>query len=176
MPLPTTHYGAQIFHGPVTFGDRVYLPAESVDDDHVSSDDAKRISSEKVVHRIDLNYRQADGSDVVSATELLRVLRGAGTLLSAEVRPTTAPTGGDKQFTVDIQKAADGSNSWTSLLDAAEVVDSTSVNHTNQVVTLAADATIDAGDAVRVVVTASGSTGSQGQGFVVSAAVAEEPS
>jgi len=174
MSTTTDHRGNHIFHGDVSFGGNMYPPDGAVDDDHISSNVNKRISDAKLVHRYALNHGQADGSDVASETKLLHIARGDGELLGFEVRPTTAPTGGDKQYTVDIQKDADADGSWSSLLDAVITVDSSSVDDTLQAATLVADPSFEDGDALRIVITASGSTGSQGQGFVAAAIVKEQ--
>ena len=84
--------GVHVFHDSVTFAGPFYPPAESIGNAAIKSDANNRIAAAKVIHRVDLNYGQADGADVVSVTKLLRICRGAGTLLGVEVRPTTAPT------------------------------------------------------------------------------------
>lgn len=125
------------------------------------------ISADKLQHRHVVRSTQANGADVASSTELLHIAKAAGTVRSVEVRVTTAPTGGDKQFTVDVQKASDGSGSWTSLLTGVITVDSGEADDTKIAGTLVASPSFVEGDAVRVVVAASGSTGSQGQGVAV---------
>jgi len=174
--MSTDIRGDTIFHDDVSFGAGVFVPAGSFDDDAISSNANKRIQSSKVVQRVDLNYQQADGVDVATASVLLRLCRGAGKLLDFQVRPTTAPTGGDKKYTVDLQKAADASAVYSTLLDAPITVDNTSVNETKQQATLIASPVTAAGDAIKVIVTASGSTGSQGQGVIVTASYEEAPS
>lgn len=176
MAQETQHRGPQIFEDNVTFQGNTYFPENSIDARAISDDANHRLAAAKQVHRFDLQYQQADGGDVASATQKLRLARGAGTLVAVEVRPTTAPTGGDKQYTVDVQKASNGSASWSSLLNAALAIDATDANETKAAATLAATPTYAAGDALRIVVTASGSTGSQGQGFVVLIALEEQPS
>lgn len=166
--------GDQIFHDNVTFSGTISVPAGSFDTDDISTDANKRIADTKIVHRPDMNYAQANGSAVVSATQLLRVCRGAGELLGFEVRPTTIPTGGDLQYTVDIQKASNASSSWSSLLSAVVTVDSADANDTLITATLAATPTTADGDALRIVVTTSGTTGTQGQGFVATAVYKEQ--
>lgn len=152
---------------------RITLPDESINNAVIASD--ARVEATKLQHQHCLSYQQAGGTDVVTATVLLHLAKGDGELVDLSVRPITAPSGGDKQYTVDIQKAADGSSSWTSLLDAAvEVsVSESSADNTAQQAVLASSPSYDATDAIRVVVTASGSTGSQGQGVLVTATVRE---
>lgn len=164
----------RVYHGNVSIGGNFYPPNSFLKNAHVSSDANDRLSDAKLIHRYALNHGQADGADVASETKLLHIARGDGELLGFEVRPTTAPTGGDKQFTVDIQKDADGGGSWSSLLNAVITVDSSSVDDTLQAAVLIATPTYEDGDALRIVITASGSTGSQGQGFVAAAIVKEQ--
>lgn len=174
MPT-TTVKNPWTFTSTVSFGDTVSLPANTIGNTEVTTVANDRIDAEKLEHRVDLNHYQADGSDVVSETIPLRVCRAAGELISIEVRPITAPTGGDKQYTVDIQKAADGSASYATMLSAAIVVDNSSVDETLQAGTLVGTPTTADGDCLQLVITASGSTGSQGQGFIVTAVYQEDP-
>jgi hypothetical protein len=169
-------HGDQVFHGNVSFLQNFYPPAGAINNSHVSSDANNRIAAAKLIHRIDLHYSQADGADVVAATVLLRICRGIATLLGVELRPTTVPAGGDKAYTVDVLKASDGSSSWTSLLTGVITISSADAADTKQAGTLIGTPTTAAGDAIRVVVATSGSTGSQGQGFVLTIYLEEQPS
>lgn len=125
------------------------------------------VSADKLSNRIAINYGQDTGSDVVSATKVVHVCRAAGTVKSVEVRPLTAPTGGDKQFTVDVKKAVDGSGTFSSLLSAVVTVDNTAPDQTREQGSLITTPSVADGDAIQIVVTASGSTGSQGQGVQI---------
>lgn len=120
-------------------------------------------------------YGQANGSDVASATQVIYTAQFPAEVLSVDVRLSTAPTGGDKQFTVDVQQAADGSGSWSSLLSSVITASASDADDDVLPGVLIGDPSLDATDSIRVVVTASGSTGSQGQGFAVSIRVAEAP-
>lgn len=143
----------------------VNLPDNTVDDDAVND---TTISSQFVVR-----YSQADGSDVASATEAVHCVYGdTVTVVGVEVQPQTAPTGGDKQFTVDVQKSA-AAAAYATILSAVVTVDNTSVDRTVQAGTLSTTTASD-GDSFRVVITASGSTGSQGQGVVVTLILKEK--
>jgi len=165
-----------IFHDAVSIAGQLSLPDGSVDNAAFSAVASGRLATTKQLHRIDFHYDQAPGSDVVTATKLLRIARGAGTVLGIEVRPITAPTGGDRAFTVDLEKAADGSGSWSSLLSSAVTVNSSSTDNTKQSGTLIGNPTVAAGEAIRLSIAASGSTGSQGQGVIVTVWYEEDPS
>lgn len=163
-------------NGSVSFTGSLFMPSGSISNAHISNDANSRIAAAKLVHRYDLAHGQANGADVVTQTQLLRVCKGAGQLKSLEVRVTTAPAGGDKQFTVDVQKAADGSGSWSSLLDSVLTFADGDSDDTLKQATLVASPLTAAGDAVRIVIAASGSTGNQGQGFACTAVYEEQSS
>lgn len=161
--------------GTATFSGTVYLPAESVTNSTFSTSSGNRLAASKVVHRVDLEYNQINGTSVASETRVLRICKGAGTFKGVKVRPTTAPTGGDRAFTVDVQKAADASGSWTSILSSVVTVNSSSADNTVQNGTLNGTPTTAADNAIRIVVTTSGSTGTQGLGVAVSIHYEEAP-
>lgn len=174
--MATNLEGTIEFPGTVTFSGTVYMPAGTVNNAAFSSSSANRLDASKVVHRVDMNYWQVNGTDVVDATVVLRVCKGAGTFKGVTVRPYTAPTGGDKAFTVDVKKASDGGNTFASILSSVVTVNSSSANGTLQNATLSGTPTTVAGDAIQVVIDATGSTGSQGQGVCVSIYYEESPS
>lgn len=149
------------------------IPNETIENAAIKSDAA--IAATKLQQQYLLSYQQAPGTNVVAATHLLHIAKGAGELIGLAVRPITAPTGGDLAYTVDIQKAADASGTWTSLLDAPlEVsVAESSANNTIYAGDLVATPTYSAEDTLRIVIALSGSTGSQGQGLIVTATVRE---
>lgn len=161
-----------IFQGNVRVNGNLYPPAGSIGNTEIEAGAA--IDATKLIHQFPISYAQANGSDVASATQLLHVFRGAATILSVEVVPATAPTGGDKQFTVDFKLGNAGSG-FATILSGVITVDSSSVTRTVQTGTLTTTAAAD-GDTLEVVITASGSTGSQGQGFVTTCFVSEAPS
>lgn len=162
---------AVTFGGSVTMTNSCRLPAGTVDDRAVS--DGAAIAAGKLVHRHQLRYQQAAGVTVVSATEIIHLASLSGSLKAVRIRPITAPTGGDLKFTVNVEKAANGSDSWTALLDAVVNIGNTDTSHTIKTGTLAATPTYSANDAIRVEIVASGATGTQGLGVVVEVEVDE---
>lgn len=173
--MATRYTDAVEFEGTTTFTGTVRMPTGSLTNASFSSSSSDRLTAAKVVHRVDLTYSQANGSNVASETKVLRICRGIGTVKAVKVRPTTAPTGGDKAYTVDVLKAGDASGSWTSLLSSVITVNSSSADNTLQSGTLIGTPTTAADDSIRIVVTASGSTGSQGQGVCVTIFYEENP-
>lgn len=133
------------------------------------------IAASKLEHRHSPAHAQASGSDVATKSEVIHIVRGAtGTLVAFEVAIDTAPTGGDKQFTVDLQVST-GGGAFATVLSSVVTVNQTDADRTISNATLASTALVD-GDALKVVVTASGSTGSQGQGVRATAWLDEDPS
>lgn len=122
--------------------------------------------AEQMEHQFHVTYVQVGGTDVVDATQTIYLATGAGTIEAVEVRPETAPTGGDKAYTVDVKKAANASTSFASILSAPITMNSSDANGTLNTGTLSTTTYSD-GDAFQVVVDATGSTGSQGQGLIL---------
>ena len=120
-----------------------------------------QIPSSKTVHRYRQVYNQAAGTDVVTETRILFIARAAGVWNSIEVFPAVAPTGGDKQFTVDVQKSS-GGGAFATILSGVVTVNSSSADRTQQNAGINTTAIAD-GDVFEVIVTASGSTGTQGK-------------
>lgn len=143
----------------------VTLPASSITNAMI--EDAAEIDVDKLQRRPTILYTQPAGSDVASETKIVHMVAAAGTIRKIRVRPGAAPAGGDKQYTVDVKKAADGSGSFASVLDAVTTITSADTGHTSQDADLVASPTVAADDVLQIVVTASGSTGSQGQGLTV---------
>lgn len=131
------------------------------------------IDASKVIHRHAIRYAQPSGSDVASATQLVHTFRNTATIVAVEVVTQTAPTGGDKEFTVDV-KLGNQSTAFATILSAPIEVDSTVASREVKVGSLSTSAAAD-GDTLQVVIAVSGSTGSQGQGVLVSVWVSEEP-
>jgi hypothetical protein len=151
----------------------IVLPANSVTDASVQT--AAGIQASKVQQQYVITYRQKTGTDVASATEDTYIVHGAtGTVIGVDVVCTTAPTGGLKQFTVDVQKG-NQSTGFTTLLTAVVTYDQSKANKQVVAGTLIASPTLANDDTIRVVITASGATGSQGQGLVVVVTIREDP-
>lgn len=163
------------FQGTVSFGGDVGLPAGTVDDTAFSSTSGDRLTYEKQEHYRQIVYTQDGGTDIVTQTRLVYLAKGAGEVTHVWIRPATSPSGGDKQYTVDVKKAADGSSSFTSILSAAVTISSADTSNTQQAATVTTS-TMSAKDCLEIVITASGSTGSQGQGLIVVIGIAEQPS
>lgn len=132
---------------------------------------AAAIASSKLVNRICPTYKVADGTDVASTggdgvpVYVCSKTNGA-TLKGVHVVCPDAPSGGDKTFTVDVKKAAAGSAAATMLTTPVTYPNATA-DYTVRADVTPATTAIANGDTLLVVVTASGSTGTQGQGLCV---------
>jgi hypothetical protein len=140
----------------------LYIPAGSITNAEIASSAA--IGAGKVVQEFARDSRQANGADVASKTELIHTARAAGTIGALKVALTTAPTGGNKKFTVDLQKST-GGGAFATVLSAVVDIDNTDTSLTVVSGTLAASAYVS-GDIFAIVWTASGTTGNQGQGAI----------
>src|SRR5574343_1878036 len=132
------------------------------------------IAATKQQHQYPISYWQADGTDVAAAIVPIYIVRGAtATVAEVEAQCVDSPAGGDKKFTVDLQKANAGTPSPATLLSA--VIDYTNGTADCTVKTgTVASPTLAAGDMLLVVVAVSGSTGTQGQGLVVTVTLRED--
>ena len=159
MAEPTVISGDLIVRGAFSAGS-IVVPAEQITDAAVSNTAA--IAASKLIHHFPVHYSQAAGADVTSVTMPVHVAKANGTISAFKVLPTAAPAGGDKKFTVDLQKSTSAGN-YATVLSSVVTIDNTSVNKTPQTGTLSAT-TYLTGDTFQMVLTASGSTGNQGQG------------
>jgi hypothetical protein len=150
----------------------LYIPAGSITNTELATNAA--IAASKAVHHFAKHYGQDNGADVASKTHLLHAAKTAGVLAAVEVAVSTAPTGGDKKFTVDVQKST-GGGAFATMLSAVVTIDSGKSNFSVTAGTISG-ASYAAGDILEVIVTASGSTGSQGQGLSVDAYLQEATS
>jgi hypothetical protein len=134
---------------------------------------AAGVQANKLQQQREYSHRQATGTAIVAMTEDIAVVGGAGTVVGVTVMESTAPTG-DHVTTVDVQKSTGGGAFATILTGTI----SYSVSQANLAVvagTLLSVPALLAGDVLRVIVTVSGSTSSQGQGLVVTVTTNEAP-
>lgn len=140
------------------------VPAGVVTDNEIQAN--SNIDGDKFTQRFVAVYNQATGSDVTTETRIVYTGRKAGILTAVTVFPSTAPTGGgDKKFTVDVQKST-GAGAFATVLSSVVTVDDSSVDRTSQSATINPAAYL-AGDTYEVIITASGSTGTQGKDVCV---------
>ena len=150
----------------------ITLPSDTVKNDNVTS--GADIDADKLEHQHAIEYQQADGSDVVAATVPIHIVRGvSGMIVDIEVVCQHSPSGGDLAFTVDLQKANEGSPVLTTVLTGVITIDSTISEYEVEPGTINL-ANLAAGDTLALVIAVSGSTGSQGQGLIVTTTIRED--
>jgi len=137
---------------------------------------AAGIAATKLQRRISAPYSQADGSDIAAAIVPVHVVRGAtATVVGVDVACVDAPSGGDKAFSVDVQKADEGTPTPATVLTGTIAYSATQSDCEVESGTISASpAALVTGDTVLVVVAVSGSTGTQGQGLIVTVTIDED--
>jgi len=149
------------------------LATSSITDANVAS--AAAISYLKVTHMLLADYAQDSGADVATKTNAIYCCRSASgaVVFDVAVVVDTAPTGGDKAYTVDVKRST-GGGAFATILTGVVTVNSSSTTRSVNVASITGTTfTLVQGDILQVVVTASGSTGSQGQGVRVVCRIAE---
>lgn len=174
---PEILYGQKIFNGPVSFGSTVSLPETEtvVGDEQCSA--SRPLATSKTRHRVMITYQQALGSDVVSQSMKVYTAPYDGTLTRVIVTPDTGPAGGgDKKFTVDVQKVTPG-GAYATVLTGVVDIGNGHANNTPEEGGISGSADdYTANDSFKVIIAASGSTGTQAQGLNVTLVFDEDPS
>jgi len=148
------------------------IPGGTVDDAAVKA--AAGLSASKLQHQHCLTYSQADGSDVAAAIVPIYTVRGtSATIVAVEVVCVDAPSGGDKAFSVDLQKADEGTPTPATVLTGTIAYSQTQNDCEVEPGTIDSAGLVQ-GDTLLAVVAVSGSTGTQGQGLVVTVTVRED--
>ncbi len=140
-------------------------PAGFLSNSHVAAGAA--IDSGKLGQEPALNYYQAPGSDIATATADLHVCNVAGVVDTVQAAVTGVIASGDRSVTVDILKST-GGGAFASILTSVLTLNSSNT------IRVPVDATITtttfaATDLLRIVVTQiAGTTGTRPQGLIVS--------
>jgi hypothetical protein len=169
MATPSTHQGDHYYTGNVRFRD-VDLSEQCVNDDHVASD--ADIAATKLVHQFPLNYTQAPGSDIATATLDLHIAYGDGDIVSVEAAVTGVAATGDRSVTVDLHKSTGGA-AFATVLSAPITLDIGNALRVLEAGSLSTTTYLD-GDLLRMIVTqVAGSAGTRPQGLIVTVFVRE---
>lgn len=142
---------------------------------------AANIDPDKLEHRHVISYIQADGADVADTTGdgyavYACKATGGATVKSVQVICQDAPSaeeGDDKAFTVDVKLTNAEAEAPASILKAAIGITGKDGNYEVKDGALKATA-LAAGDVLLVVVAATGTTGTQGQGLLVQIEIDEK--
>jgi hypothetical protein len=165
---------AGVFTGQVRFVAAV-LQDGAVTDDMIAA--GAGIDPTKLDHQHAIRYYQADGSAVVSAIVPIYTAHAAGAIADVQVQCLDAPATGANpteqyQFTVDVQIANMDTPAPESVLTDAVLIDD-AVSDCEVIEAPVATAAYAAGDCLILVIVASGSDGTQGQGLIVTITVRE---
>jgi hypothetical protein len=167
---PEYHYLDQVFPGDVQFTGTIGLPTGSLTSAMVAS--AANVAEAKLQHRVHIQYNTPDGTDITTLTTPVFLAYKGCTVLAVQALCIDNCAGGDKKFTVDVQKSTAGgaaASILTAALDFASKTDLTTYS-----ATLSGTPTLVATDMLQVVTTVSGSTGDQGQGLIVDIVLKED--
>lgn len=169
---PSTHYAPETFYGAVTIVGAFYVPDGCIDNEAIGANASNPIDAEKVERDFFVTHETDVDSAAASFDLVKRICQAAGEVVDVEIAIVTPPTG-DYKVAVDVQHW--NGSSWVSILDAVEDVDSTYTANTRQVITLSGSITLADGNMIRIMGTASGSSGTQGQGLIVQVRCREKP-
>ena len=160
-----------IVNGPFS-AQSITLPNSSVGDSAV--DATRPLGRTKSWHQTHRSGGQAPGSVVVAQTLDLFIANGAGTLVSFKAAITgTLATDASRHVQVDLQKSTGGGTFATML---SGVIDLTSASTLRTAVNAAlSSSALVAGDILRAIVTVSGGAGTQADGLIFDATIAEAP-
>jgi len=129
------------------------------------------IETSKTVHRHVLNYSQANGASMASATVPIHIVRGTtDAIVSIEVAIMTAAVG-NSTVTVDLHRST-AAGAFATALSSVITIDVDTVVRTAEAGTLAATTLAD-GDVLAIVVIATAGTGTLPQGLIVTVTVDE---
>lgn len=151
------------------------IPSGTVNNDDVAP--GAGIEATKLQQQYAIHYEQADGADVESEIKAIHIVYGAtATIVAVKVACLDAPSGsgGDKKFTVDLKKVNAASPSPATVLTSVVTIDNTVADCEVESGVINA-ASLVVGDTLIIDVAASGSSGDQGQGLVVTVILKEDP-
>lgn len=141
----------------------ITLPDSNIIDAMVSG--SADIAATKVRHQFPVMYTVDTGTDVTTKTRVIHIAKADGDIAAVEVVCETAPTGGDKAFTVDIQKGNAG-GAYATILSSVVTMNNSDADRTLNTATLSTTTYLD-GDQFKVIITTSGSTGTQAKDVCV---------
>lgn len=148
------------------------IPDGTVDDDAIEA--AAGIAATKLEHRHQIVYQQDDAADIVAATAPVYIVYGAtGVLEAVQVSCVDAPSGGNEGFSVDVQKANEGTPTPATLLNSVVTYDDDE-DDCEVIEGDIATSALAAGDMLIIVIDALGATGTKGQGLVVTLVITED--
>lgn len=133
------------------------------------------LPQQNLQHRARATYQVAGGADVAAATQVIYHAYKAGSLIAAYATPDAVPAGGTKAIAIDLKRSAAG-GAWTTVLSSTLTIDGTATARTPIALSPLASVSFVAGDALQLVITASGTGGTGVQGLLVDVLIAESGS
>lgn len=131
------------------------------------------IETTKTVHRHAVNYSQASGASVASATVPIYIARGTTVTLQAIEVAILVAAAGAATVTIDLQKST-GGGAFATVLTGTIDIDSSTTVRTAVVGTLNTTGGTD-GDIWQLVITATAGGGTLPQGLIVTLTLDETP-
>ena len=141
--------------------------------DNAAVKDSANLSQTKLQHRAHRTYHQVGGADVVAFDNILYRAYKHATVLEITATPDVVPAGGTKTLTIDVKKSTAG-GAWGTILSGTTEINSSSVARTPLELSLSGSPSLLAGDILKVVGTLAGSGGTNVQGVLVEAVLAED--
>lgn len=133
------------------------------------------VPARSTVHRFTVGHSVVSGTAVLAIANLpIHHFRNAGKIVSVDVVPFTAPTGGDLAYTVDVKKGNQATPVATVLSGVITINSSDADRQVNAGTLVSSPTTCAAGDFLSITVALTGSTGTQGQGYRISVVVDED--
>ncbi len=168
----STHQGTHHYEELVTFTE-VGLPDGSVTNDNLALSAASPIEAEKVQAQYVFEYAQAEGSDVIDATEAIHICRFAGEVVAVEAAMTGVlgiATGDTVVVDVERHRGAASTSCLTSTLSfsttpALNIRQQANLDGSNKITV--------AGDVLKVVINET-TASNQGQGILVTVTMRED--
>jgi len=167
------HAGDLLVTGTLTVSDGLNMPDGTIGDDEVGA--AAGIAATKLEHQHQITYHQAAiDQEVVDIEVPIHIVRGAtATMIDIQVACLTAPTGGDKAFTVDLQVADEDTPTPASVLSGTISYSATQEDCEVEEGTVDTEELV-VGDILVLVVATSGTTGTQGSGLAITVTIRED--
>lgn len=133
------------------------------------------VPGRSAVHRFSVGHQVVSGTAVLALANMpIHYFRNSGKVLAINVVPFTAPTGGDLAYTVDLKKGNQATPVATILSSVVTINSSDADRQANAGTLSSSPTTCAAGDFLSLTVALTGSTGTQGQGYVITVDVEED--
>ncbi len=147
-------------------------PAGAIGDAAIRA--AAGIDATKLEHQFDLDFSQSPSAEVIAETRDLRIIHGSSSEVVAVKAAITGAvaTGADRSVTIDLQKGNVATGFASILTSTLQFVSTDALRAVKQAAI--ANPNLAVGDILRLVVTVSGTAGSQAKGLIVSVTLRED--